>query len=323
MPFFQPRVTPSPLNFKLTGQTVIVTGPTAGLGFETCRQLIGLECDTIILACRDVSKGFRTRSTLLSEYATRATKQDPPSVKVIKLDLGSFDSVLSFASQVKSDIPVVDILILNAGVGFMGDFHSTTDGHEITLQTNYLSNVLLVLELLPYLQQSAQGHQPARITWLGSRSAYDSNFVRKIPPGSDIFRYLDNPTNYSTKDRYADTKLLCLAFLYSFTEHLGSQTPPWDDGHDDNAATVGVGLNDRAAPAGDTAIVFVNMVCPGLIKTDFTYKYTPLWVKVLVLILLFLVARPIEQGVWIIMHAAGIAGEESRGQFLLDKDVNT
>ncbi|KGO75652.1 Glucose/ribitol dehydrogenase [Penicillium italicum] len=301
MPFFQPRMTPSPLNFKLTGQTVVVTGPTAGLGFETCRQLMGLECHTIILACRDISKGFRTRSTLLSD----------------------FDGVLSFTSQVTSDIPVVDILILNAGIGFVGDFRSTPDGHEVTLQTNYLSNVLLVLELLPYLQQSIKGHQPARITWLGSRSAYDSNLVRKIPPGSDIFRYLDNPTNYSTKDRYADTKLLCLAFLYSLSEHLDSQTHPWGDGDDDNAATIGAGLNNRAAAAGDKAIVLVNMVCPGLINTDFTYKYIPFWAKVLVLLLLFLVARTVRQGVWIIMHAAGIAGEESRGQFLLIKNVTT
>ncbi|KAF5865927.1 hypothetical protein ETB97_001503 [Aspergillus alliaceus] len=72
MRFFQPPVTPTPLHFKLTGQTVIVTGPTAGLGLETCRQLMGLGCHTIILACRDVAKGFRTRSSLLLEYATRA-----------------------------------------------------------------------------------------------------------------------------------------------------------------------------------------------------------------------------------------------------------
>ncbi|KAJ6178795.1 hypothetical protein N7519_009256 [Penicillium mononematosum] len=256
MPFFQPRVTLSLLNFKLTGQTVIVTGPTAGL----------TRLRNLPLAYRPWMPYHYSRlpafepGQLLSEYATRATKQDPPSVEVIKLDLGSFDSVLSLAAQVKSDILVVDILILNAG-------------------TNYLSNVLLVLELLPYLQQSSQGHQPARITWLSSRSACDSNFVRKIPPGSDIFRYLDNPTKYSTKDRYADTKLLCLAFLYSFTEHLGSQTPPWNDGDDDNAATVGAGF-ERPAAAGDTAIVFVNMVCMGLINTDLTYKYIPLWVKI-------------------------------------------
>ncbi|KAL6231686.1 hypothetical protein BDW75DRAFT_219526 [Aspergillus navahoensis] len=129
MRFFQPPVTPTPLHFKLTGQTVIVTGPTAEQRGSASKhaQLMGLGCHTIILACRDVAKGFRTRSTLLSEYATRAATHGCPSVKVLKLDLGSFDSVLSFASQVKSDIAVVDILILNAGVGFPKDFHSTPD----------------------------------------------------------------------------------------------------------------------------------------------------------------------------------------------------
>ncbi|KAH3540206.1 hypothetical protein KXV64_006099 [Aspergillus fumigatus] len=255
MRFFQPPVTPTPLHFKLTGQTVIVTGPTAGLGLETCRQLMGLGCHTIN---RDVAKGFRTRSTLLSEYVTRAAMHGSPSVKVLKLDLGSFDSVLSFASQVKSEIPVVDILILNAGVGFLKDFHSTPDGHELTLQTNYLSNVLLLLELLPYLQQSARGRQPARVTWLGSRSAYDSNLVRMVAPHSDLFGYLDDVVNYSTKDRYADTKLLCQAFLYTFTAHLDPRAPSSADGVDDNdhdAAAASGDLNDRAAVAGDAASV--------------------------------------------------------------------
>ncbi|EAL85429.2 putative short-chain dehydrogenase/reductase family protein [Aspergillus fumigatus Af293] len=253
-----PPVTPTPLHFKLTGQTVIVTGPTAGLGLETCRQLMGLGCHTIILACRDVAKGFRTRSTLLSEYVTRAAMHGSPSVKVLKLDLGSFDSVLLFASQVKSEIPVVDILILNAGVGFLKDFRSTPDGHELTLQTNYLSNVLLLLELLPYLQQSARGRQPARVTWLGSRSAYDSNLVRMVAPHSDLFGYLDDVVNYSTKDRYADTKLLCQAFLYTFTAHLDPRAPSSADGVDDNdhdAAAASGDLNDRAAVAGDPASV--------------------------------------------------------------------
>ena len=71
----------------------------------------------------------------------------------MRLDLADFSNARAFASQVQSEVPAIDMLILNAGVGFVGEFQRTTDGHETTLQTNYLSNVLLVLDLLPYLHR--------------------------------------------------------------------------------------------------------------------------------------------------------------------------
>ncbi|KAN0084999.1 hypothetical protein V8E54_001466 [Elaphomyces granulatus] len=319
MAFFLRPITPLASNMRLSGKTAIVTGPTAGLGFETCRQLMELGCSTLILACRDISKGFKTCETLLSEHSVRAKNEKPPSMKVMKLDLEDFNSVQSFADKVKSEIPIVDILILNAGVGFVGNLQFSKDGHEITLQTNYLSNALLVLELLPHLQQSAlQTGTQTKITWLGSRSAYESNLARNLSVESSIFQHMDDPKNYSVKDRYADTKLLSYIFMSTLAKRLSSSPSLSldDDTSNDKSHNNQMGFSDR-----NTESVIINMVCPGLIATDFTYKHLPLWAKLLVLLLLFLVARTVEQGVWSIINAVAVAGAESHGEFLLDKDV--
>jgi NAD(P)-dependent dehydrogenase (short-subunit alcohol dehydrogenase family) len=240
-------------------------------------------------------------------------------MKVMELDLGDFNSVQSFADKVKSEIPTVDILILNAGVGFVGNLQFSKDGHEITLQTNYLSNALLVLELLPHLQQSAlQTGTQTKITWLGSRSAYESNLARNLSVESSIFQHMDDPKNYSVKDRYADTKLLSYIFMSTLAKRLSSSPSLSldDDTSNDKNHNNQMGFSDR-----NTESVIINMVCPGLIATDFTYKHLPLWAKLLVLLLLFLVARTVEQGVWSIINAVAVAGAESHGEFLLDKDV--
>jgi len=201
----------------------------------------------------------------------------------------------------------------------VGNLQFSKDGHEITLQTNYLSNALLVLELLPHLQQSAlQTGTQTKITWLGSRSAYESNLARNLPVESSIFQHIDDPKNYSVKDRYADTKLLSYIFMSTLVKRLSSSPSLSldDDTSNDKNHNNQMGFSDR-----NTESVIINMVCPGLIATDFTYKHLPLWAKLLVLLLLFLVARTVEQGVWSIINAVAVAGAESHGEFLLDKDI--
>ncbi|PGH13215.1 hypothetical protein AJ79_03773 [Helicocarpus griseus UAMH5409] len=322
MPLFLPSVTPNAPTPELNARTIIVTGPTAGLGLETCRQLMKLGCETLVLACRDVSKGLQVSERLLSETTGKQSQnQRPPSVKVMRLDLADFGSVQSFASRVKSEVPVVDTLILNAGVGFVGDLQFTTDGHEITFQTNYLSNVLLVLELLPHMYKSSrESGITGRITWLGSRSADKSRLGLKILLGeSSIFAYMNSPTQYSVKDRYADTKLLCQAFIYMLAERLALPGLPLIDNAsevDDDSSNL-FSVCDEDPPAS----VIINMVCPGLVETNFCYKHLHLWARLFVLLLLFLAARSVEEGGWIIVYAAAVAGDNSHGQFLLDKDI--
>ena len=57
---------------------------------------------------------------------------------VKELDLSDFASVRRFADEVKSEFPVIDILINNAGHGDLTkkEFDRTQDGFERTFQVN-------------------------------------------------------------------------------------------------------------------------------------------------------------------------------------------
>lgn len=165
--FLQPRVTPLPTDIDLTGKTAVAMGPSSGLGLELARQLLQMRASTVILAVRNVAKGEACAKDLLQDH--EVPKLNPkPSIKVMELHIDRYDSVQQFASQLRDEIPVVDLLILNAGISPV-TLERSPNGHARAVQVNYLSNVLLIAELLPYLQAGAEKTgSPARISWVGS-----------------------------------------------------------------------------------------------------------------------------------------------------------
>ena len=171
--FFQPKVTPLPKGINLDGQTIIITGASSGMGLETTRQVLAMKASTVILAVRNTTKGEDCKASLLADPAVKAT------LKVMKLDVDDYTSVKSFAKAVIAQVPVVDHLLLNAGIGIL-KFEQSASGHERTMQVNYLSNVLLLLELLPHLEASAAKiGRPSRVTWVGSRMHESSTLADK------------------------------------------------------------------------------------------------------------------------------------------------
>ncbi|MCJ1423701.1 hypothetical protein MMC29_001585 [Sticta canariensis] len=180
--FFQPAVMPLPTNIDLKGKTAIITGASAGMGLETARQLLTLNAFTVVLAVRNVHKGETCRKKLLADSAVKAHNLKGV-VKVMQLDMDDYESIKTFAKAVKAELPVVDLLVLNAGIGIL-KLERSPGGHERNVQVNYLSNVLLTIELLPYLEASAQKTGTAsRITWVGSRTHYNSTLKAKAPSG--------------------------------------------------------------------------------------------------------------------------------------------
>merc|ERR1712243_275376 len=78
-------------------------------------------------------------------------------VSAIYLDLCSFKGIRRFATQLKNNIKVLDILINNAGVGGPNRLTITEDGIETQMQTNYFGPMLLTLLLLEVLKKSNYG----------------------------------------------------------------------------------------------------------------------------------------------------------------------
>lgn len=137
-----------PSSEKLEQQTIVVTGATSGIGCEIVKELCKRSVANLILTCRDLTKGSKTKEQLLKAFPNVA-------IDVRLLNLQSLDSVRQFVQSIKKDYCKIDVLINNAGGKFPID--KTVDGFEQNLQVNYLGHFLLSCLLLPLLKQSKQG----------------------------------------------------------------------------------------------------------------------------------------------------------------------
>ncbi len=81
------------------------------------------------------------------------------------MDLADLSSVVSFAQRFLESGRPLHVLMNNAGL-VAWDRVSTTDGHELTYQTNHLGHFLLTKLLMPRLQASA----PARVVQVSSEA---------------------------------------------------------------------------------------------------------------------------------------------------------
>lgn len=288
----QPRVTPLPTGINLDGKIFVITGASAGMGLETARQLLTLNASTLILAVRNTTKGENCKASLLAEPAVKK-HNNKPTVKVMKVDMDDYSSILSFAKAIKTEVPVVDHLLLNAGIGIL-KLERSANGHERTMQVNYLSNVLLLLELLPHLEASAmKTGSPSRVTWVGSRTHLQSTLAEKskaVKPEETVIGHMDDPKYFFPFQKYNDTKLLCVMFLYEL------------------------------APRLNKSKVIFNMMCPGMVDTSMS-DVLPIYLRVPVNIVKAIRARPVEQGAWLILNAMVVMGPDSHGEFILDKDI--
>jgi uncharacterized oxidoreductase len=124
---------------KLSGNTILITGGTSGIGLELATQL-SRRNNTILITGRDVRKLDELQSTL-------------PSIHTYQSDVSDPTAIASLYQRITNDFPDLNVLINNAGIMRMLSLngqHGMLDiGREIEI--NLLGPVRMIEQFLPFL----------------------------------------------------------------------------------------------------------------------------------------------------------------------------
>jgi retinol dehydrogenase-12 len=200
----------NPSKQYFAGKTVIVTGANTGLGLEATRHFVRAGADTVIIACRTLSKGEAAKQDI------EKTEKRTGVLQVWELDLSSYASVKAFAKRCDT-LPRLDVCVENAGIA-SGKF-TRAEGHEAHITVNVISTFMLALLLLPTMRKSAArtGTRPF-LTIVTSEVHHWTTLPQRQSP--NIFDALDDETAADMADRYNVSKLLEILALRHLTRCL-------------------------------------------------------------------------------------------------------
>ena len=87
---------------RISGNTILITGGTSGIGFELARRFLSLD-NTVIVAGR-------------SQPKLDVTRQRLPGVHAIQSDVSDVTAIASLYQRIASEFPGLNVLINNAGI---------------------------------------------------------------------------------------------------------------------------------------------------------------------------------------------------------------
>ena len=130
----------------LTGKTIVITGPTSGLGQAAAHQLAAMGAD-LILVGRSAEKLERTMGELVRDSESQ-------KFHTVIADMGDLDAVRSASQQILNLTSSLHALIHNAGA-LLKTRDVSPQGFETTIATHVLGPHQMSTTLLPLLKTSA------------------------------------------------------------------------------------------------------------------------------------------------------------------------
>jgi NAD(P)-dependent dehydrogenase (short-subunit alcohol dehydrogenase family) len=199
----------------LAGKTVVVTGPTSGLGRAATERLAALGA-RVVLAGRSETRLAALRATLEARHGEER-------FPIVVVDMGSLGSVRAAAARIMETEPRLDVLIDNAGAIFPTRVDGP-DGIEATFATLVVGPFALTAGLLPLLRRSDR----PRIIAVTSGGMYTQRL--------DVEDLLSTSEPYSGPRAYARSKRAQVALVREWAQRLradgiavNAMHPGWAD----------------------------------------------------------------------------------------------
>lgn len=199
-PFGPKGWTPEQLG-SLAGKTYLITGTTAGAGFEATRILLSKGAKVVMLN-RSADKSTAAITNLKQKFGSDA------DVSFVRMDLAVLDSVRKAAAEVLEKIPHIDALICNAAIAQVAKQEITVDGFESQLGVNHYGHFLLCGLLFERIEAS-QG----RIVVVASEGY-------KLGLKTIKFDDMNWDENYNANHAYSQSKLAQMMFAYELQNRI-------------------------------------------------------------------------------------------------------
>ena len=176
-------------------KTIIATGASDGIGAAAAHRLAA-DGHHVVVVGRTPNKAEAVARALGTEFYVA--------------DFTNLSEVRALADQLLADYPRIDVLANNAGGIWARQRQVTPDGHEVTLQVNYLAGYLLTRLLLGRLIES-------RATVVFTSSIANRTF------GHIDIDDMENDKHHSATKAYGDSKLAQIMFVRELHRRYGEQ----------------------------------------------------------------------------------------------------
>lgn len=155
----------------MANKTVVITGCTSGIGYETALGLAKQGYNLILLGRQEA---------LLTALKMQLHEIDPSiRIEYYVCDFAKLSQVVAIAKLIAKAYPAIDILINNAAIWELKK-KTIEGGFEQTWVVNYFAPFLLTYHLMPALLRTAKTTKDVRIINLSSeahrRGSIDMNF---------------------------------------------------------------------------------------------------------------------------------------------------
>ncbi|MDG5787171.1 SDR family NAD(P)-dependent oxidoreductase [Evansella sp. AB-P1] len=188
-------------------KVVIITGANSGIGKEATRKF-AQEGYTVVMACRNMEISKLVQQELMQETNNE-------QIKLMNVDMSSFQSIQQFCLQFKMLYNKLDILIHNAAYFNHGEkYRLSTNNIELTFATNVFGPFLMTTLLKDHLKQSTDPrilHASSNIV----KHFFDSK--KKIEFDKIVGNKIDKK-NHSVYKMYCQSKMALVLLTFKMAE---------------------------------------------------------------------------------------------------------
>ncbi|ETS03668.1 NAD(P)-binding protein [Trichoderma reesei RUT C-30] len=197
---------------SLSELTIVITGATSGIGYETAQALYATGAKLFITA-RDTAKARQAIDRIVSSISP-VNGRRYQEIEVVCMDMDSLASMRHAAGEILTRAKTINVLINNAGIAEISLEH-TKDGLERNWGVNYIAHFLLTHLLLPRLEASSSPVRRSRIVNLSTT-------------GHRLFpTHLEDPnfekTPYEPMSAYATSKLALIYHANYLDRHFSDR----------------------------------------------------------------------------------------------------